>query len=129
MKDYDFQLMYYPRQTNVVAYTLRRKSAQVSAMMIEEQKLIERFRNLNLGVQFHVNHISCSIYQTKDFVMGKDEILRFKGRVCISTNEELKIMILEEGYKGYIILRPSMNKMYQNLKETFWWSGMRKKVA
>jgi len=61
--------------------------------------------------------------------MGKDEILRFKGRVCISTNEELKRMILEEGYKGYIILRPSMNKMYQNLKETFWWSGMRKKVA
>jgi len=50
MKDYDFQLMYYPRKTNVVAYTLRRKSAQVSAMMIEEQKLIEQFRNINLGV-------------------------------------------------------------------------------
>ena len=95
MKDYDFQLMYYPGKTNVVAYTLWGKSAQVSAMMIEEQKLIEQFRNLNLGVQFHVNHISCSIYQTKDFVMGEDEILRFKGKDCISTNEELKRMILE----------------------------------
>jgi len=51
--------------------------------------------------------------------MGEDEILRFKGRVCISTNEELKTMILEEGYKGYISLRPNVNKMYQNLKESF----------
>jgi len=89
-------------------------------MMIEEQKLIEQFRNLNLGVQFHVNHISCSTYQTKDFVMGEDEILRFKGRACISTNEELKRIIPEEGYRGYISLRPNMNKMYQNLKESFW---------
>ena len=129
MKDYDFQLMYYPGKANVVAYALSRKSTQVSAMMIEEEKLIEQFRNLNWGVQFHVNHISCSIYQIKDFVMGEDEILRFKGRVCISTNEELKRMILEESYKGYISLRPSMNKMYQNLKESFWWSGMRKEIA
>jgi len=59
--------------------------------------------------------------------MGEDEILRFKGRVCISTNEEMKRMILE--CKGYISLRPSMNKMYQNLKEFFWWSGMRKEIA
>ena len=113
--------MYYLGKANVVAYAPRRESAQMSTMMIEEQKLIEQFRNLNLVVQFHVNHISCSIYQIKDFVMGEDEILRFKGRVCISTNEELKRMILEEGFKGYISLRPSMNKMYQNLKKSFWW--------
>jgi len=60
--------------------------------------------------------------------MGEDEILRL-GNVCISTNEGLKRMILEKGYKGYISLCPSMNKMYQGLKESFWWLGMRKKIA
>ena len=59
LKDYDFQLMYHPGKANVVADALSRKSVQVSAMMIEEQKLIEQFRDLNLGVKFHVNHISC----------------------------------------------------------------------
>jgi len=102
--------------------------------MIEEQKLMEQFRNLNLGVQFHVDHISCSkltitnyfpgmikekqledpslkrtIYQAKDFVMREDEILRFKGRIFIPANEGPKRMIVEEGHKGHISIRPSMN--------------------
>jgi len=70
--------MYYPGKGNVVAYALSRKSAQVSAMMIEEQKLIEQFRNLNLGIQFHVNHISCSkLTITNDFLgMIKEKQLR-----------------------------------------------------
>jgi len=68
-------------------------------------------------------------YQAKDFVMGEDGILRFKGKVCIPTNEDLKRMILEEGHKSHLSLRPDMNKMYQDLKESFWWSGMRKEIT
>jgi len=138
LKDYDFQLMYHPGKANVVADALSRKSVQVSAMMIEEQKLIEQFKDLNLGVKFHINHISCSkltitndflgiikekqledpslkrtvellgTNQVKDFVMGEDEILRFNGRICIPENEELKRMILEEGHKSHLSLHPGM---------------------
>jgi len=159
LKDYDFQLVYHPRKANVVADALSRKSVQVSTMMIEEQKLIEQFRNLNLGVKFHVDHISCSkliitndflgmikekqledpslkhtvdllgTNQAKDFVMGKDVILRLNGRICIPTNEDLKRMILEEGHKSHLSLHPGMNKMYQDLKESFWWSNMKKEIA
>ena len=70
--------MYYLGKANVVAYAPRRESAQMSTMMIEEQKLIEQFRNLNLVVQFHVNHISCSkLTITNDFLgMIKEKQLR-----------------------------------------------------
>jgi len=69
LKDYDFQLMYHPGKANVVADALSRKSVQVSAMMIEEQKLIEQFRDLNLEVKVHVDHISCSkLTITNDFL-------------------------------------------------------------
>ena len=54
LKDYEFQLMYHLGKVNVVADALTKKSVQVSVMMIEEQKLFEQFRNLNLGVQFHM---------------------------------------------------------------------------
>jgi len=110
-------------------------------------------------VKFHVDHISCSkltitndflgmikekqlkdptlkrtmdllgTNQAKDFVMGEDEILRFNDRICIPANEELKRMILEEGHKSYLSPHPGMNKMYQDLKESFWWSGMKKEIA
>jgi len=59
------------------------------------------------------------IDQAKDFVMGEDEILRFKSRNCIPTNEELKRIILEEGQKSHFSLHPGMNKMYQDLKDPF----------
>jgi len=48
LKDYDFQLMYHPGKANVVADALSRKSIYMSALMIEEHKLIEQFRDLNL---------------------------------------------------------------------------------
>jgi len=61
--------IYHPGKSNVVADSLSRNSIQVSTMMIEEQKLIEQFRDLNLGEQFHVDHITCSkLTITNDFL-------------------------------------------------------------
>ena len=125
LKDYEFQLMYHLGKVNVVADALSKKSVQVSVMMIEEQYLIEQFRNMILRVQFHVDHIGCSkLTITNDFLGmikekkledpslkctvelqgtnqakklgdGRRWTLRFKGRTCIPANEELMRMILK----------------------------------
>ena len=42
---------------------------------------------------------------------------------------EVKKLILEEGHKSRLSLHPGMTKMYQDLKENFWWQGMKKDVA
>ena len=49
LKDYEFELKYHPSKANVVADALSRKSSTV-AWMIKETKLIENFRDLNLGI-------------------------------------------------------------------------------
>ena len=67
--------------------------------------------------------------EEKDFALGNDVILRFKGRVCIPDDAEVKRLILEEGHKTRISFHPNMTKMYQDLKEAFWWQGMKKDVA
>ena len=67
--------------------------------------------------------------EAKDFALGSDGVLRFKGRVCIPEDDEVKRLILEEGHKIRLSLHPGMTKMYQDLKETFWWQGMKKDVA
>jgi len=36
--------------------------------------------------------------------------------------------ILEEGHKSRLSLHLGMTKMYQDLKETFWWQRMKKEV-
>jgi len=61
--------------------------------------------------------------------LGNDDILRFQGRICVPNDVEVKKLIPEEGHKSCLSLHPGMTKMYQDLKETFWWQGMKKDVA
>jgi len=113
LKDYDFELLYHPGKANVVADALSRKKMHVSCMMIKELELIEKLRDMNLGMQFWSDSIQCSLLRVtneflnkirvaqghdlelqqfvgwldtekgKDYRMGEDGILRFKGRVCV----------------------------------------------
>ena len=61
--------------------------------------------------------------------MGDDGILRFQGSVCVPDDAEVKKLIMEEGHKSRLSLLPGMTKMYQDLKETFWWQGMKRDVS
>ena len=60
LKDYDFELKYHVSNANVVADTLSRKSLHVSLMMIEEYKLLEKFRDLNILVSLQPHCIYAS---------------------------------------------------------------------
>jgi len=49
--------------------------------------------------------------KARDFELGGDGLLRFKGRLCIPADEELKRMIIEESHKSHLSLHPGMTKM------------------
>jgi len=36
---------------------------------------------------------------------------------------------MEEGHKSRLSIHPSMTKMYQDLKQSFWWNGMKTDVT
>ena len=42
---------------------------------------------------------------------------------------DLRKRILEEAHKSKFTIHPDINKMYQDLKEMFWWPGMKTDVA
>jgi len=159
LKDYDFELLYHSGKANVVADALSRKTIHTAHLMIKEVELLERFRDMKLQVELESGFIRCSNLTVssdflnsvregqlldnslnkvmeqlgsegaKDFALGNDDILRFLGRVCVPDDVEVKRLILEEGHKSRLSLHPGMTKMYQDLKENFWWQGMKKDVA
>ncbi|XP_027903521.1 uncharacterized protein LOC114163403 [Vigna unguiculata] len=57
--------------------------------------------------------------------MGSDGILRFRDRVCVPENWRLRKQILEEEHKSRLSIHPGMTKMYKDLKQFFWWNGMK----
>ena len=64
-----------------------------------------------------------------EFSLSLDGILHFRGRLCIPDDPELKEQILSEAHSTPYSVHPGATKMYKDLKEQFWWSGMKKEVA
>jgi transposase InsO family protein len=56
-------------------------------------------------------------------------VLWYKGRICVPNVKELKAKILREAHESAYSIQPGGNKMYYDLKATYWWNGMKRDVA
>ena len=63
-----------------------------------------------------------------EFSVNEDGFLYYRDRVCIPNDNELKKSILEEAHCVSFAIHPGSTKMYQDLKTSYWWSGMKKDV-
>jgi len=61
--------------------------------------------------------------------MVLDGILRFRNKICVLKDDKLKQVVLYENHKSKLNLDLGMNKMYQDLKNSYWWPSMKKDVA
>ena len=60
---------------------------------------------------------------------GASQVLYYKDRVCVPDDNDLRKAILEEAHSGPFAIHPGSTKMYQDLKMSFWWSGMKKEIS
>ena len=58
-----------------------------------------------------------------------DEVLKFRKKVCIPQDLELRKKILSEAHDTLYTAHPGGVKMYQDLKKTYWWIGMKKDIG
>lgn len=63
-----------------------------------------------------------------NFSMRIDDTFRFENH-RVSSNDELKRMILEEVNEATYAVHPDSTKMYKDLKETYWWNNMKHEIA
>ncbi|KAJ1684803.1 hypothetical protein LUZ63_016193 [Rhynchospora breviuscula] len=67
--------------------------------------------------------------QETPFQVDEDGVLRFKNRVCVPYNKEIKNKILSEAHESGYTIHPGETKMCRDLKGYFWWKNMRREVA
>ena len=143
LEDYDCTINYHPGKANVVANALSRK-AQLAGLMVEEWNLLENicewnpclepqkviFGNIEVKstlldrikegqkkepmIQMWVERVKKG--ELPDFNLGPDGILRFRNRVIVPKDEELKKEILKESHRSRSTVHPGSGKMYHNLK-------------
>jgi hypothetical protein len=157
IKDYDLGINYHPGKANVVADALSRRS-HVSQLVVDSMpfELCEEFDKLNLRIVANieamemevgssllqeiqrsqledekVQEIKRNIKEKKSPGFSEDDegLLWYKGRICVPNIKELKEKILHEAHESAYSIHPGGNKMYHDLKATYWWYGMKRDVA
>ena len=61
--------------------------------------------------------------------MDDQGVLRFGNRLCVPDKAALKQQILSEAHESAYSIHPGSTKMYQDLKQVFWWAGMKKEIT
>jgi hypothetical protein len=157
IKDYNLGINYHPGKANVVADALSRRS-HVSQLVVDSMpfELCEEFDKLNLRIIVNteamemevgssllqeirrgqlevekIQEIKSDIKEEKSlgFLKYDEGVLWYKGRICVPNVKELKDKILREAHESFYSIHPEKNKMYHDLKATYWWYDMRRDVA
>jgi hypothetical protein len=78
-----------------------------------------------------VQEIKRNIKEEKlpDFSEDDEGVLWYRGRICVPNVKELNDKILREAQESTYSIHPGGNKMYHDLKATYWWYNMKRDVA
>ncbi|XP_070010140.1 uncharacterized protein [Nicotiana sylvestris] len=60
---------------------------------------------------------------------GEDGVLRCQGRLCVPDMDNLWGRVMAEAHNSRYFVHPGSTKMYRDLKEIYWWNGMKRGVA
>ncbi|GJX28873.1 retrotransposon protein, putative, ty3-gypsy subclass [Tanacetum coccineum] len=142
LKDYDTNIQYHPGKANVVADALSRKSGMIAGIKVEEEIIrdLERL-DIELCVRGHKLKKkrkekikewlwqSENIDQQTEFRVDDDGILWQGTKLCVPEDPTLREALMTEAHSSPFSIHPGSTKMYHDLKQHFWWSGMKRDVA
>ena len=57
----------------------------------------------------------------KQVTVGDDRVLRMQGRICVPNVDGLRELILEESHSSRYSIHSGAAKMYQDLRQYYWW--------
>ncbi|XP_050233405.1 uncharacterized protein LOC126681891 [Mercurialis annua] len=106
LKDYDCTILYHPVKANVVADALSRKYAGSLAHVTTEWRrplIKEIYTMFSQNIRFEITH---------------------PGNV-----ENLRQKIMEETHGSTYNIHPGSTKIYRDIKEMYWWNGMKRDIA
>ncbi|WVZ81406.1 hypothetical protein U9M48_028786 [Paspalum notatum var. saurae] len=150
IKDYDLEIHYHPGKANVVADALSRRAhcnvieARPTARVIcwemdeiemQTEQLVELYSLIieptikDLVIAAQKQDLGINEEKKACFTLDDQGVLWFKNCLVVPKDMELRKKILDEAHTSVLTMHPCSNKMYQDLKQKFWWTRMKREIA
>ncbi|GJZ15209.1 putative reverse transcriptase domain-containing protein [Tanacetum coccineum] len=130
--DYDCEIRYHPDKANVVVDALSRKERvkpkRVRAMNMTLQSSI---KNKILAAQKEASNESAGLHRglNKMIKLRIDGALYYLDQIWVLLKGDVRTLIMNEAYKSKYFVHPRADKMYYELRDRYWWPGMKKDIA
>nr|GEZ96115.1 putative reverse transcriptase domain-containing protein [Tanacetum cinerariifolium] len=147
LSDYDYEIRYHPGKANVVADALSRKEwikplrvqALVTTIGLDLPKQIleaqtkarkpENLKKEDIGGMLIENSKDPEKFRKEKLEPRTDGTLCFNNRSWLLCYGDLRALIMHEAHKSKYSVHPSSDKMYQDLKQLYWWPNMKADIA
>ena len=64
-----------------------------------------------------------------DFRVGNEGTLWYKNRICVPQEGDFRQIIMDEAHNSAYSIHLGSTKMYMDLKQKYWWKGMKADIA
>ncbi|WVZ97670.1 hypothetical protein U9M48_043184 [Paspalum notatum var. saurae] len=156
IKDYDMEIHYHPGKANALSFERKSQISLLWAKELPDELAIE-FDRLSLGFLNNTEGIVSmefeptleqeirkgqlndeKIKELKELIkldkapgfrVDADGTVWHGDRICVPNIRSIRELILKEAHETAYSIHPGSVKMYQDLKQKFWWYGMKREVA
>jgi hypothetical protein len=157
IKDYDLEIHYHPGKANVVVDALTRKTfCHCLTVRAPDTTLCQEMERFNLGIiqqgalmnlklesvllqriidaqrtDKGMKYIHEKMETGKANCFRKDNqgVIWFKDHIVVPKDVEVRQQILDEAHLSRYSIHPGSTKMYQDLKQHYWWTKMNIEIA
>ncbi|GJX26233.1 putative reverse transcriptase domain-containing protein [Tanacetum coccineum] len=133
--DYECEIRYHPSKANVVVDALSRKEwvkpKRVRAMAMTIQSGVKGMILAAQGEAFNQENVLAERLHGLDQQMERkgDGSLYFMDRIWVPLVGGVRTVIMDEAHKSRYSVHPGADKMYYDLRDMYWWPGMKRDIA
>nr|GEZ29784.1 putative reverse transcriptase domain-containing protein [Tanacetum cinerariifolium] len=147
LSDYDCEIRYHPGKANVMANALSRKErikplsvrALVMTIVLDLPKQIlgapteaknpENLKKEDVGGMLIENSKDPEKFRKEKLEPRTDRTLCLTNRSWLPCYGDLRALIMHESHKSKYSVHPNSDRMYQDLKQLYWWPNMKAGIA